>query len=242
MKIKRINLNKLRNEEWFNFFTEFKTFVEEFYPQAQNIEELFPLFLNLYSMADTALDKITKSEFTSTIVQLDEKRDNTFRGLVATAKAALFHYEDDKRAIAKKIVDLFDHYGNLAVKSYNEETASIYNLLQDLRGDYAGIVRALSLSGWVDALDKNNCDFEKAILDRNRESAGKTDVNMVEVRAKANRCYLDIIERFEALMLVQGDGDFAPFVKTLNNNIDRYNTALKRHSRGGRKNEPGESG
>jgi hypothetical protein len=40
MKILRIKLIRLRNEEWFNFFTEFKTFVTQSTPQALNIEAL----------------------------------------------------------------------------------------------------------------------------------------------------------------------------------------------------------
>jgi hypothetical protein len=241
MKFKRLHLYKLRNEEWFNFFTEFKTFVEEFFPQAQHIEELFPVFLNLYSMADTAIEKITKSGFTSVIVESDEKRDDCFRGLVASVKAALFHYEADKRAAAEKIDALLNHYGNPAIKPYNEETASIYNLLQEFRGNYADAVATLSLNGWVDEMDKNNRKFEKAILDRNNENADKTDINTLDIRHKVNRCYLDIIERFEALMLINGDDAFAPFVKTLNSNIDRYNNTLKRR-RGNKKEDTAGTG
>lgn len=230
MKIKRLRLNKLRNEEWFNFFTEFKSFVEEFFPQAQNIEELFPVFLNLYSMADSVLEKIVKSGYSSVIVQADAKRDECLRGFAAAVKSGLYHYDADKRVAAEKINILLGHYGDIAGRSYNEETAAIYNVLQELRGDYANAVQTLALDGWIDELDKNNQNFEKAVLDRNRESAGKPEVNMVDVRRKANRCYLDIIERFEALMLINGDGDFAPFVKILNSNIDRYDSVLKRRS------------
>jgi hypothetical protein len=235
MKFKRIRLNKLRNEEWFNFFTEFKSFVEEFFPNAQNIEELFAVFLNLYFTADKAIEKITKSGLTSAIVQLDEKRDASFRGLVSAIKSSLYHYDPTKREAAEKLSILLDHYGNLAVKPYNEETASIYNFVQELRGNYAGAIQTLALEGWVNNLDRENNDFENTVLARNRESADKTDISLLEVRRKTDRCYLDIIERLEALMLINGDAGFEPFVKVLNNNIDRYNNAMKR--RNGQKDE-----
>ncbi|MDR0681302.1 MAG: hypothetical protein LBG15_05570, partial [Dysgonamonadaceae bacterium] len=62
MKIKRIKLDKLRNEEWFNFFTEFKTFVEETFPEVTDIEKLFLVFVGFYTMADDTLEQIRKSD------------------------------------------------------------------------------------------------------------------------------------------------------------------------------------
>jgi hypothetical protein len=56
---------------------------------------------------------------------------------------------------------------------------------------------------------------------------------VLDLRRKIDRCYLDIIERIEAQILLQGDETFATFVKTLNTNIDRYLAVLNR--RGGKK-------
>jgi hypothetical protein len=39
MTVRRIRLKKMRNEEWFNFFTEFKTFVEESSQETLNRKE-----------------------------------------------------------------------------------------------------------------------------------------------------------------------------------------------------------
>ncbi|MDR2805935.1 MAG: hypothetical protein LBB85_09935, partial [Dysgonamonadaceae bacterium] len=101
MKIERIRLDRLRNEEWFNFFTEFKTFVTQSTPQALNIEVLFTAFLALYAQADEALEILRKSAYTDEIIHLDAARDSSFRGLSETAQSALHHYEPLKRAAAE---------------------------------------------------------------------------------------------------------------------------------------------
>jgi hypothetical protein len=230
MKIKRIILNKLRNEEWFNFFTEFKTFVEEATPEALEIEELFVVFLGLYAMADDTLERIRKSDFTSLIIQQDDARDNAFRGLEGSVRVALRHYDAKKRAAAERLVSLFEHYGNVADRPYNEETATIYNFLQDIRDRYEPEIAALELSGWLDELERTNRQFETTILERNREYAGRTDINMLDIRKKTGRIYLDTVERIEALSLVKGDGAYAPFIKTLNANIERYISTINRRS------------
>jgi hypothetical protein len=55
------------------------------------------------------------------------------------------------------------------------------------------------------------------------------------LRRKIDRQYLDIVERIEAQILLNGEEPFATFVKTLNANIDRYLAVLNR--RGGKKTE-----
>ncbi|MDR2806196.1 MAG: DUF6261 family protein, partial [Dysgonamonadaceae bacterium] len=162
---------------------------------------------------------------------LDAARDSSFRGLSETAQSALHHYEPLKRAAAEKLKPLFDHYGNLAAKPYNEETSGIYNFLQELRGQYAPQTETLGLYGWINELDRTNQAFETAILARNAEEAGKATAKMLDVRRKTDRTYLDIVERIEALMLIHGEAYFAVFVKTLNANIERYQNVLSRRHR-----------
>ncbi|MDR2805322.1 MAG: DUF6261 family protein [Dysgonamonadaceae bacterium] len=238
MKIKRIKLNYLRNEEWFNFFTEFKSFVQQATPGALNIEALFTAFVALYAQADESLEILRKSSYTAEIVHLDSLRDRTYRGLVEIVRSGLHHYSETHAAAAERIKPLFDHYGDLSGKSYNEETAGIYNLLQELRGQYAPQVATLALEGWINELERNNQAFESAILARNAESADKTtDVILLDIRRKTDRCYLDIVERIEALMLIHGEAYFAVFVKTLNTNIERYLNVLSRRCGHGNKAE-----
>jgi hypothetical protein len=227
-KIRRFNLYKLRNEEWFNFFIEFKTFVEEASPGTLNIVELYAVFLVLFTDVDTALEKLLKSGYTATVVSLDGRRDDVFRGLTAAVDSAAHHFDPVMREAAEALKLLFDHYGNLATRSFNEETAATVNFIQELRGKFAPSVQTLGLKAWVDELERRNSAFEAAVLERNRESAEKPDLHVLDLRRKINRCYLDMIERIEAQILLQGDGTFATFVKQLNANIDRYVAVLNR--------------
>jgi hypothetical protein len=218
----------MRNEEWFNFFTEFKTFVTQSTSEALDIETLFLTFLTLYGQADKALEILRKSSYTSEIVRLNGVRDSTYRGLAETVKSGLHHYLAPTREAAEKLKMILDHYGNLSTKPYNEETSGIYNLLQDLRAKTAEVA-ALNLSGWLNELEANNQAFEAAILARNAEGADHiVDINMLEVRRQTDRCYLDIVERIEALILIQGNAAFADFVNKLNTNIERYKNVLSR--------------
>jgi hypothetical protein len=228
VKIKRIKLHSFRNEEWFHFFTEFKKFVEEQSPQALQIEEVFADFLILYVLADEVLEKIRKSPYTALVVKYDGRRDNTFRGMEDVVRSATRHYDPVKQEAAERVSLLFDHYSNLPTRPYNEETAAIYNFLQDLRGRYAAEAAILDLTGWANELERNNSDFEAAVLNRTHEAAENTAPSMVDIRRRADRCYLNIVERIEALSLIQGDAAFESFINLLNANIERYQRRLNR--------------
>ncbi|MDR1864713.1 MAG: DUF6261 family protein [Bacteroidales bacterium] len=140
---------------------------------------LFAVFLTFCGQEDGTLEKIAKSGYISVIVRLDGVRDRTFLGLGESVKSASRHYDPLRRQAAETLEPLFAHYGNLAARPFNEETSAIHNFIQELRGKYAGAVAQLDLQGWTDELEHNNRDFETAVLERNRETAGQSDLKML---------------------------------------------------------------
>jgi hypothetical protein len=233
-KIKRIHLPSLRNEECFNFFSEFKRLVEEVSPQALNIVKSFAVFLGIYLMLDEIIEKIRKSSITKQISELDKLRDGTFTGLILAIRSFNHHFDSAKRNAAQSLEPLITHYGNLAVKPYNEETSGIYNFLKEFRENYNDAIIILELTAWLDELEQNNLAFEEAVMERNREGASKSELHLLDVRRQINRSYLDIVERIEALMLIEDEKEdeeqknetYTLFVKTLNTNIKRYLDAM----------------
>ena len=232
MKCKRFKNEDLRNEEWFQFNTEVKTLVEQYAPQTLEIEALFASFLSLYANADEALEIIRKSATTEQIAETDAARDTVFRGFADAVKSANNHFDTIKRAAAKRLQIVFDGYGNLARKSYDEETASIYNFLQEMNGKYANDIMTLGLNDWVMQLEADNQAFETLTKTRDNETSTKTALRMKNVRTETDRCYRDILDRLDALMLINGTLPYEAFVRNLNVRVERYsNTVAQRKGR-----------
>jgi hypothetical protein len=225
-KTKKIYLHSLRNEEWFNFFTEFKAIVEKFSPEKLKIEKPFALFGSLYILVDGIIERIRKNKMTAHIFELDKQRDTTFRGLVHTIDSYTYHFDITKQKAAKNLSTVLSHYGNLADKPYNEETSGIYNFLQELRTNYGDEIDILELAPWLDDLEQKNSEFGKAILDRNQDEANKSELRLIDVRKDIDQCYTDIMERIEASALLEEDENqknfYETFLKELNTNIKRY--------------------
>ena len=131
MKCNKFRVEQLRNEEWFQFYTEFKNLVEQHTAPMLEIDVLFTNFLSLYADADEALVIIRKSATTEQISDADITRDGTFRGFVNAVKSAHSHFNAEKRELAKRVQisiknepfvkRLYDRGILYTIEDYNEE-------------------------------------------------------------------------------------------------------------------------
>ncbi len=223
MKIKFINTIRFRNDEHFQFHTEVKDLITLITAEILKIPALFTEYLACYTAEDEAYKKIVKSAVTAEIEAADRRRDLTFRGLVASNKAAaLNHFLPEFISAANRLKVVFDTYGNLSQKPLNEETAAIYNLLQELNNHCWEDVQIVRLEDWVSQLEADNGNFDNLVKLRNDENAAKTQLKMKETRAALDNVYESIVERINALIIVEGESVYVGFVNLLNTYIDKY--------------------
>ena len=224
-----INLSKLRNNEHFQFFTEFDKAMRQF-GGADNLrlkQEQGDLFATLYAQEDETLKKILKSAFTEEIQIADQYRDQLFRGMADAVKSALNHFSPDVRTTAKRLKILFDTYGNLAALPINEETSAIYNLLQDLSGNYYSDAQQLNLTDWIGELQAANDTVGQLVFVRFEEDASKTGFVLKQVRSQMDELYKGIVRRIESFAEIDPDGTpFIPFLNLLNSIIEKYNNLM----------------
>jgi len=238
MKINPITLIRLRNDANFQFHTEFKELVEKLTPEALKIKPLFDAYLPLYEKVDLALKKINKSAITEKIQNADRARDNIWKGLTETNTTALRHFDEEVREAAKRLKIVFDTYGNIAKKSLNEQTSATYNILQDLESSkYASDVAKVGLVQWVAELKARNLAFAELMRDRADEGSIKIDIVLRKARTQLDDAYYAIVERVNALAIVEGAADYEPFIRKLNISIAKYNLLATQASR-----KPGKKG
>lgn len=223
MKANRIDLSHLRNEEHFQFHTEFKASVAKYGAKVLNIEEAYTSHETFYGQEMDALQVIRKSATTEQLAAADAERDDIFRGLSDALKSNLNHFSADKRNAAARVKVVFDQYGNVARKPYDEETAAITKLIAEIKASLANDIATLGLNDWITELDSRNKAFDTLMKSRYSEDAAKTDLQMKSVRVEIDTIYRSIIERLDALMLINGAATYEPFVRELNARVDRYN-------------------
>jgi hypothetical protein len=134
-----------------------------------------------------------------------------------------------------------NHYGNIGRKSYDEQTAAINSLVNDLETQYAADVTALGIGDWVAELQSANAAFSALMQERYSEEAAKTQLTMKEARVQLDGAYRAITERIGALIIVNGERGYESFVAELNQRIERYNNmAALREGRNAGEEESGQ--
>ena len=216
MQINKIDSIRLRNDAYFQYRTEFRDLVLRSEAVLARIKPQFDAYELLYTQVDDAFKKINKSIFTEQIQEADKARIKVYTGLTAKCRAALKHFDPKIQEAAKHVKIVFDTYGSIARKPLNEKTSAIHNILQELKGKYAKDVALIGVSEWTKELRERNNAFDALMKKRFDESAGKNDVVLREARKELDKKYRLIIERINALIIVDGTENYEKFVRTLN--------------------------
>jgi len=234
MRIREIHRNHLRNDEHFQFHTAVRDLIIEESAQTLKIEPQFAAYQALYNKEDEGIKKISKSALTAKIHDADRARDETYTGIVEINNVMLrYSFSQPAREAAGRLKILFDTYGNLSHKPLNEQTSAIYNIVQELKGAYLSDTMTIGINVWVLELEARNVAFEALMVERFHETASKSDVNVRAARLEVDAAYDTIVERVNALAVVEGAAVYESFIRMLNAIIAKYTTIL--HARLGRK-------
>jgi hypothetical protein len=227
-------LDKATNERWFNFILEVGELVTRAKPETLGIVPLYPAHVKLVAVADGLLEQLRKSRYTAELKTLDTERDTCTNGFKAAVKALLKSPVATKRKAAGNLDMLLDGYGDIARKDYGAQSATTYNLLQDLDGKYAQDVADAELTEWVTELKRLNKLFTDLASTRHDEKAEKPEGKLVEVRREVDQSLSRILTVIEATTYTAPTAELSEFVTRLNVLIRSYRT-LAAQDKGRRK-------
>ena len=226
LNIKKYNLIRFRNNEHFQLNTEIRDLLLASKVYDLPIRTQFEVYEKLLKSEDEAIKKIVKSSFTEEIHDIDKRRDTTFFGMIATNRAAYRHFNAEVVAAAKRLQIVFNTYGNIAKLPLNEGISAINNMLQELNGTYSKDIDKVGLRDWLKELESNNGILGDLVKSRYEERAIKTDINMQEVRTEVDNALRDIVDRIDALYLLEGLSIYETLIKKINVIAEKYNNIV----------------
>jgi hypothetical protein len=227
----RINLHQLKNETHVQFNDSIDPLFVRFNPQVPSITPLYGLYRTALDHEVAALDFIRASELTEQITEKDHVRDGIYRGLHSMLKGFTRHFEQDFKEAAHRLLDIFDHYGDIAQRSLDDETAAINDLLREFEMPVAAAdIQLLGLGSWVCKLKNENLEFVALMQDRYSEVAGRTPYRMITTRTATDKYYLAIVNHLEAIVLT-GSDEANELITEMNVIIERYKGILARNGK-----------
>jgi hypothetical protein len=215
--IVRFDFHLLRNDAHVEFNKLLDALFVKYGPEALGIVALYAIFKALLEEEVAALDAITRSKLTEIIDRLDLERDSYWRGLVTTVRGYLRHFDPGKREAAHQLMVIFDHYGDVAHRGIEAETADIEAIHTELlKPENFVHVAALGLGDWLGNLVQTNRNLEEQLKMRYAEIGKRPDLHMRGLRTREDRTVHDIFDRVESLVNVNGEADYKAFLSELN--------------------------
>ena len=226
LKISVCPFSRFQNDEHFMYQTDFNGLITHYTPAALMIDAEYKTYSPLYTDEGEALNYVRKSTISDLLHTSDLVRDNTSDGIDDAIQSGLKHFSPLVREASARLKALRDTTGNITQRSYNKETADIIKLIADLKGPYAADVATLGIEAWVTELEANNNDFKELQKKRYDESDEKTRLRMKKVRIDVDDAHSAIVDKINALIIVNGEAPYVEFVNKLNLRIESYKNNL----------------
>ena len=117
----------------------------------------------------------------------------------------------------------------------------LHNLIQDLRTLTADELSTIHYEPWLSDLEACEEAFLAAVKGRTEEQAARTTGAAKAARTQMDAAYRNLVERVNALAVVNGDADYATFIDHVNVLIDRQRTVLRARATGNTKKKSAEA-
>jgi hypothetical protein len=232
MKIESIYSQHLTQALHLQFAGEAKGLMEKFNPPALKIAPQYDVFRASVEKEDLCYKIILKSDLSEAKEDADQARDAVITGLHEGVRTALRHFDTTVSEAAKRLKIVLDAYNtpkSLTGLPYDAESAAVANLLQEFEGKYSAEVKVAGLDAWVAELRKRNDTFDRLAKAYNEQQATKPPFRFKDVRRETDEAYRNIVLVINALIVMEGEAAYAPFVTELNGLIKHYNDLLAQH-------------
>lgn len=226
-----IDLPKLRNAEYLQYMKDFAGIINLNDPATLQIDAKLAAFNAKTSELEELFKKALANDLTKVILALDERRDNAINGITAFLQGYSYHYEEDKKHNARKLLTNMALYGSgIARQNYMAETATINNLIRDFgdQPELATAVTAFRLQPWIDELADANTQFNTEYLVRTQEYGDANPDTIKTKREEVNVTYYALRDRIDALhtLVETPPSPYITVINQLNALTDQYNVLL----------------
>jgi hypothetical protein len=221
--IKAIHFSHLRNEAHYEFLWIFSHLMDEYYNVKALVADLYNAFMALLATEKKLLDAARTSALTKQIADADHRVNRAVSGIKATINAARHALDATVAEAARILYVRLREFGNIRRKAYEEESAAVQVLLDDLNGAYAPQASLVGLQAWMMELMEAEVAFIQRYLQRSDEIAFRPQGRMTDVRRQIETAYHSMTILVDASAIVDTSGVYDDFIAKLNVQVTYFN-------------------
>ena len=163
-----------------------------------------------------------KSLLSDDIHAADRKRDNIYRALRKAVKAYLLFPNAEIASAAKVIDQVLKDYNLDPQMQLDRETGVLINMISDFETKYQAAIAKLGLTDTVAELKSVNNVLVGATDDRLQAKALMVIGELKHARSVTDEAYRTLIQKVNALAVVEGDAVYVGFIDLMNADIKHY--------------------
>lgn len=163
-----------------------------------------------------------KSEFTDSLNQLDDMRDNAYRGIKQIVGGYAKVPDAEIQQAAKALNQLITDYRINVDVQRDQESGLLSNFIADLDGKCASHVQTLGMGKAVQVLKEANNQYIEVREVRTEERMHKEKKALETACAATDTAYRALIAMVNALAMVEGEADYADFIDYMNSLVSEY--------------------
>lgn len=221
-------LTRLRKEQHLGLMTELDHLLMQETIAKFGLEQLYPPFKSALAVENAAVEIELGSINTGKMDDKDGERGDLITGFQHLVENGLHHFDPSKQQTAKIIKRIIDKYGSLSRKTNADETVDIHSMTNELLDAKNSAYLSTLTDGveWVTRIQTVNEEYSALYELRNAENNGTHTTTSLEARSVTDPCYIAIVKRVNALVVVNGEADYSSFINQLNGFITDYKNTM----------------
>lgn len=224
-QIEEIGVQRMRNGAHYTFVTNILACAKGDAKVTAKAAAYVTALEQAVAVEDECLKLSQKSLKTDTLAKADKERDT----LYLSYKKAVQNYSlISDGEMGEAAVVLWQHVKDYRINTrdqLDQETGMLVNFITDLEGKYAAQVETLGLTKFVARLKEANEHVREMTHERDIERLGRQVGAMKAAREKSDEAYFDLVMMVNALSVVYGDADYAPFIDYANLQVTQFKRA-----------------
>lgn len=163
-----------------------------------------------------------KNPKTDIIAAADAERDKLCRNYLKTLKALMNMPDETIANSAKALVQMFIDYEFDPDAQLDKQTGILLNMVADWESKHAQDVTNTNTGKFVELIKAANEKVHSLMVERSDEQKEIPVGALKSARKQTDSAYRALVKMVNALIMVNGETDYADFVKFLNYEIKRY--------------------
>lgn len=227
-KIEDVNMSKFRNGVHYDGLSAIAEMAEGDTAVNEKATAQVLVLKKKLAKEDECLKISQKNKKSDEIAEQDHLRDDCYTSIKEIATAMTRVPDEETQEAAEDVMQSLKDYNISTRDKLIDQTGKTTNLVADFESKLATQVEKLGLAQLVAKLKAANDSVHSLMVERNTEEGAKVLGALKAARAETDTAYYNLVEKVNALSVVDGDNDYSTFINSVNEELKKLKQTISK--------------